>query len=259
MILLLLVFIIQHTSGSENDLLNSTLPEIRLINELEYEHESKIIGLNAEFSFTIHNTTYARDVLGIDSYYFSITFINEQRHEQRINTTLLDDEEPFYGQLNMKNLEEEDNYLICVFFLNDTQLIGSSRFCHVVSVSDNCKLETAEGTFTNRTVYVLLIFVVVILLATFIFTCIRAYVYRPKTIEAILETLPDHQRQNLEKLAPTADERRRRRTQVDLDNRLREDSVLSINYQPDTDADFRNYYAQDNVSLDIVHEDDETM
>ena len=159
-----------------------------------------------------------------------------------------------HDKLMMKNLEEEGNYLICVFFLNQSTVIGSSRFCHVISVSGNCELEEGEKTFTNRHIYILLIFVFVLLVATVIFTCVRTYINRPRTIEALFETFPEHHTENLKTLAPDADNRRRRRTQPALNNRLREDSVLSVIYEPNGDGDYHNYHGTDNLSLDTVPE-----
>jgi len=257
MILLLLILIIQYVSGSDDTLSNETLAEIRKLNEMEYSQESIVTDQEAEFRFIISNTTYARDELGIDSYYYSITFIDEERYEERMPIqNLPTNETTYHGILKMKGLEEEENYLICVFFLknNQTDLIVSSRFCDVVSVSGNCKLEPAEKTFEGSHIFVILGFAVFLLTATVLFTCIRDYVYRPRTIEALLKTLPEHHAINLENLAPTADGRRRRRTQQELDNRLREDSVLTVNYDPDADHEYAIYHGHDNMSLDTLPE-----
>jgi hypothetical protein len=256
MLPLLLIFIIPHVSTKTDGLSNETLHEIELLNDLKYSHESKIIGHNATFTFKIYNTTYARDILGITLYYISITFIDEERHEERTNLTDLSTEEiEYHGDLIMAHLDEEGNYLICVFFLNDSlDLIGSSRFCHVISVAETCELKVADNTISNRHIYVLLIFVVVILLTAVIFSVIRDYVYRPRTIDALLKTLPTHHAHNLENLAGDADTRRRRRTQPTLNNRLREDSVLAVEYDPNADHDYHNYHGHDNLSLDTLTE-----
>lgn len=253
---LVLILMIQCILADRELLTNETLAEIDKINEMEYSYEIIINGHEAKFIFTVHNTTYAKEKLGIDSYYYSITFAGEEHHEEREPIANLSTHEIEYqGTLTMLELEEEEgNYLICVIFLNGTTIIASSRFCHVVSVSGSCSLEPTVKTFNDRHILVVLAFVFVILTITVVFTCIRDYVYRPHTIEAILKTLPEHHAQNLETLAPTADERRRRRTQPALTNRLREASVLTIEYDPNADLDFHNYHGHDNVSLEILDE-----
>jgi len=242
----------------KTDLLsNETLLEMEKFNGLPYSQESEVTGLRAVFRFKISNTTYAVDELNIVSYYFSTTFIGEEHHEKRTPlSNITNNEINYHGELKMINLEEEANYLVCVFFINSSgHVIGSSRFCYIVSVSDDCQLKEANATFDNRQVYVLLPFVALILVFAVVFSCIRDYVYRPRTIEDILKTLPEHHATRLASLAPEADQRRRRQTQAELNNRLREDSVLTINYDPNnTDNDYHNYHGIDNVSLDMIPE-----
>jgi hypothetical protein len=253
MIVLLLIFIIQCVFGNLNFLSNETLREL---NEMKYYHESIVIGEEAEFIFTIFNTNYTRNILDIDSYYFATTFIEEERHEVRSDIVPIPtNETKYHGKLIMEGLEEKGNYLVCVFFLtNKTELIASSRFCHVVSVSGNCDLEPAEKQFTDLHIFVILGFASVLLTATVLFTCIRAYIYRPRTTEALLRTFPGHHVQRLEVLAHMADNRRRRRTQQALSNHLRTESVYSIDYDPIVDHVYTNYHRYDNASLDTVPE-----
>lgn len=246
---------IQYIYAETDSLTNETLKEIHQINTMEYSHEIIITGREAEFKFTIHDTNYAYEVFNIDSYYYSITFQGEEYHEDRVAIENISNHDTeYHGQLKMTDLEEEGNYLICIIFLNRTIKIVSSRFCHVVSIPGNCNLEPTEKTFNDRHVIVVVSCGAFLLVTTVLFTCIRDYVYRPRTIEALLKTLPEHHAQNLETLAPTADERRRRRTQPALNNRLREASVLTIEYDPNADHDFYNYHGHDNASLEIVAE-----
>ena len=246
--IVLLLFLIQSISAQSNETL-------RYLNEMKYSQESRVYGEEAEFRFTLFNTSYARNVLGIDSYYFSITYVSEDPREERLppmeistNTT------EYQGVLKMESLEEGANYFVCVFFLNQTNLIGSSRFCYVVSVSNRCQLVESERAFDSRYIYVLLGFVGVLLIMTVVFSYIRRYVYRPKTIEDYLQIVPEHHRSHLENLAPTADERRRRRTQAALDKRLREDSVPAISYQHNPDENYYNYHGIDNASFETINE-----
>ena len=53
MLLLLLILVIQHTSGEDNLLTNDTLDYMKKLNGLEYSHESTVTGRQAEFSFTL--------------------------------------------------------------------------------------------------------------------------------------------------------------------------------------------------------------
>ena len=263
MLLISLILIIPYVFGQQEEFLaNETLAEIKFINDLPYTHKSEVMGTRAEFIFNISNITYATDVLNIDSYYYSITYIDSKMHEQRANISDLTDDEvenTHRGVLQMSNLEEHGNYLVCIIFLsNGTQIIASSRFCDVISVHGDCNLHVDDGTFTDGQVYVLLGFVFVILVFTIVFTCIRDFVYRPRTIEALLKTLPQHHAQKLETLAPSADDRRRRRTEAALNTRLRDDSVFSVTFSPNADEDYHNYHGIDNASLDILDEDEET-
>jgi hypothetical protein len=235
---------------------NETLLEMENLNGLPYSHESEVTGLEAVFRFKISDTNYAVNELNIVSYYFSTTFIGEEHHEKRTPLgNITNDEINYHGELKMINLEEEANYLVCVFFINSSgHLIGSSRFCYIVSVSGDCRLEEANATFGNRQVYVLLPLVAFILVFTVLFSCIRDYIRRPRTIEAILKTLPQHHATRLESLAPDADQRRRRRTEPTLNNRLRQDSVLTIDYNHNADDEYYNYHGIDNASLGTIQE-----
>ncbi|CAF0757446.1 unnamed protein product [Adineta ricciae] len=229
-----------------------------LINELQYSHEGTVTGQKATFHFKIVNST-AKQELAIDSYCFSTTFIGEEFHEKRTDfDEIPTNESEYHGSLKMTGLEEEEgNYLVCVIFRNSSgHAISSSRFCHVISVNDQCTLEPPKGEFHDRRILILLPFVIFILLAAFLFSCIRDYVYRPRTIDAILKSLPQHHAINLEQLAPDADRRRRRRTQPELDKRLRDDSVHSLTYDP-SDKNYFNYHEMDNGSLHTVAEADE--
>jgi len=248
---------IQYASGENNALPNETLAEIKKLNDMEYSYDIIVVGELAEFSFIIYNTTYAREELYIDSYYYSITFIGEERREERLSIVELPiNETTYHGKLKMENLERKGNYLVCVFFLkNQTDLVGSSRFCYVVSIANTCNLYLREEQFGDRHVFVILAFATVLLLITVLFTCIRDYIYRPRTIEALLKTLPEHHATDLETLAPRADDRRRRRTQPALNKRLREDSVLTISYDHNPDDEYMNYHnTYENASLDMVPE-----
>lgn len=250
--LFVLLLFIQSISGEYDFLSDEALHQL---NEMKYSQESIVYAEEAEFHFIIFDTNYSRNVLGIDSYYFSITFIDEEPREVRLEKeTIPNNTMEYRGLLKMENLEEGGNYLVCVFFLNQTNLIGSSRFCYVVSVGNKCQLEISEGTFDAIYLYILLGFVGVLLIIIVVFSRIRGYVYRPRTIEDYLKVFPEHHRVRLEDLAPTADERRRRRTQPALDKRLREDSVHVINYDPNTDHDYHNYHGIDNASLDTLTE-----
>ncbi|UJR22232.1 hypothetical protein I4U23_025295 [Adineta vaga] len=254
MLLLLLILCSLSISATTDDLLESSR-----INELKYSHEGKVTGQRAIFTFHISNST-AKHELGIDSYYFSVTFIGEEFHEKRISIVSIPINESVYvGKLNMVGLEEEEgNYVVCVIFRNNVTnySIASSRFCHVISVKDRCLLEAPSDMFHNRQIFVLLPFVVIILVMAFLFSCIRDYIYRPRTIDAILKSLPQHHATNLEELAPFADSRRHRQTQPALNKRLREDSVDSINYDPNGDRRYSAYHNLDREPLETVMEDD---
>jgi hypothetical protein len=251
-LLVLLLILIQSISAQNDFLSNETL---HYLNELKYSQESKIRGDDAEFRFTVFNTSYARNVLGIDSYYFSITYVSEESREVRLPPMELSTNTTKYqGILKMESLEEDANYFVCVFFLNQTNLIGSSRFCYVVSVSNRCQLVEAERSFDAIYIYILLGFVGVLLAIIVIFSTIRRFVYRPRTIEDYLNIVPQHHREYLENLAPSADDRRRRRTQADLDKRLREDSVPAISYNHNPDQNYYNYHGIDNASFETLTE-----
>ncbi|CAF1041893.1 unnamed protein product [Rotaria sordida] len=255
MLLLLLILIIQYISAETDLKSNETRLEIEKLNALKYEHHSKIFGLQAEFSFKILNITYAIYELNIDSYYFSITFIDEEHHEERTEIEdLPNNETNYHGQLNLKNLDAEGNYLICVFFLtnNQTNLIGSSRFCHVVSISDSCQLEQLEISFTNQPVYILLILVVVLLVIVVIVTYVRRCIYRPRNFEERLKTLPEHHANDLTQLAGLS--RRRNRELTTSHDRLRGESISTIGSVPYDDHEPVNYNGYDNRSLTTLTE-----
>ncbi|CAF0929111.1 unnamed protein product [Adineta steineri] len=259
MLVLLLILIIPYALCVPDPTLpNATVLEIQNINKLEFSREEVVLGLTATFTFKISNLNYALNELHIESYYYSITFVGEEYHEERTPLEIIPsntNETEYHGVLKMKNLEEEGNYLICVIFINTTaHLIVSSRFCHVVSLSHDCKLEAADGTFDNQHIYVLLPFVAFMLLLVVIITRIKSFVKRPRTIEAILETLPQHHAQRLESLAPDADARRRRRTQQDINDHIRQDSVIEIQGNLGGDENFTMYYNTDNTSLETIQE-----
>ena len=109
-LLLLMLILLRSISGENSFLSNETLHEL---NEMKYSHESRVMVDEAEFTFTISNVTYAKDVLGIDSYYFSLTFIGEERREQRLAVeSLPENVTEYHGVLKMENLEEGGNYFI---------------------------------------------------------------------------------------------------------------------------------------------------
>ncbi|CAF1368871.1 unnamed protein product [Rotaria sp. Silwood1] len=256
MLSLLLILIIQHILAETDLKSNETLLEVRKLNALPYEHNSKVIGLDAEFNFNMTNITYAMKELNIDSYYISITFIDDEQNEER--TAIIDlpnnGTTYYYGQLKMENLEDEGNYLICVFFYNNnrTNLIGSSRFCHVVSVSDSCQLEQLKISFTNQPVYILLILVVVLLVAVVIFSNIRRCIYRPRNFEEKLATLPEHHARDLTDLRGLS--RRQKYAATALQNRLRADSISTIGEDSNIDQEYFNYHGYDNKSLNTLTE-----
>ncbi|CAF4661672.1 unnamed protein product [Rotaria sp. Silwood2] len=174
--------------------------------------------------------------LNIDSYYFSITFISEEYHEERTKIVGLQGNQTKYtAQLKMQHLEAEGNYLICVFFLrnNQTNVIGSSRFCHVVSISDSCQLDKLEISFTNQPVYLLLILVVVLLVIVVVFTYILRCIYRPRNFEELLKTLPEHHAHDLTHLGDTGRQRRNETTQ--FNNRQSVDSVSTMELDANDD------------------------
>ena len=115
-------------------------------------------------------------------------------------------------------------------------------------------MEISQRTFNNQHAIVLLGGAGLLLIIIVIVTTIRGYVYRPRTIEDHLKLFPDDRRHKLEALATTADERRRRRTQPALSDRLREDSVQTVNYEANTDNEYNNYYGIDNASMDTLTE-----
>ena len=256
MFLLLFILIIQYVAGETDLLSNETSLEIEKLNALEYDYDIEVIGHQAEFGFTIFNTNYAINELNIDSYYYSITFIDEQQHEER--TALVDlpiSHTEYHGRLKMKNLEHR-NYLICVFFLknNRTDLIGSSRFCSVVSISGQCRLETTEVILSHAPTFFLIILVIALLAIIILFSWIRDYVYRPRTIQAILKTLPEDHARDLENLADAVNQRRRRRINPDLQNRIYISSASTDEYDIYGDREYCHYHEYNNGSSDTPNE-----
>lgn len=250
--LLVFILLMQYVA-SETDL-NSTesMHEVKLLNGLNYEHYSRVLGLTANFNFKINNLDYARKKLNITSYYISITFIDKHHQEERTEAEdFPKNESKYHGILKMKHLENEENYLVCVFFLKDygTNLLGSSRFCHVISVSGSCDLESIKVSFTNQPVYLLLILVVVILGLVVLVSRIRDCIYRPRTIDAILRALPEHHAQDLEGLASVANRRRQRGAKRIPNLNGRNSSVSTVEYDPNADHEFFNYHGYDTASL----------
>jgi hypothetical protein len=227
-------------------------------NDLPYKHHSKVTGREAEFSFTLKNVSHVMRHFKIESYYYSISFNEDVRRETRMETVELRSNETSYtGILKMEGLEEHGNYFVCVFFLsqNGSNLIGSSRFCHVISISGGCSLEEEAKTFDNPHALIVGVAVVVLFLFVAIVSIVRKYVYRPKEIQAILKTLPQGHAHNLEQLAVAVDVRRQRRPQTALGKRLREDSLVTLDYDStNVDHEYYNYHAYDNLSLDTLDE-----
>lgn len=229
------------------------------INDLPYEHRSEVTGEEAEFSFTLKNVSHAKRYFQIDSYYYSITFNKKDRREERMETVELPSNATDYtGELKMEGLEEHGNYFVCVFFLgqNGKIPIGSSRFCHLISVSGKCNLGVSVETFNSRHAMIVGIIVVLFFLFVAIVSGVRKYIYRPKKIEAILKTLPQHHAHILEQLAGEIDVRRQRRPQTALGKRLREDSLATLDFDPTVDRDhgYYIYHAYDNLSLETLDE-----
>ena len=226
------------------------------INAIQYHYDIDKSGDQATFTFTLKNISHASGVLQIQSFYFSITYIDENLKEVRLpeNETILF--ENASGVLKMENLEEDGSYFVCVFFLTDdhAHLIASSRFCHLVTMNEGCQLEKSEKAFSNRHILILVAFSCVIFLLVVIITIIRKYIYRPRTIAAILETLPVDYAKRLTELADKVDGRRQHKPTRALGTRLREDSRITIDYDPNADHEFYKYHSQDNASLDILPE-----
>ncbi|CAF1589086.1 unnamed protein product [Rotaria magnacalcarata] len=251
MLPLLFILIIQHISAQSDLTSNETRFEVEQLNRLQFEHEAKVHGHGGHYHFTILNTNYAKNVLNISSYYLSITYIDEQSLEERLDIVdFHTDEVQYSGALKMEYLEAEGNYLICVFFLknNRSGLIGSSRFCHVVSVADTCQLEELEVSFANQPVYLLIILVVVLLAAIVIFSYIRAYMYRPRTVEDYLSKLPDIHTEYLQELGGQRIISRLRFINPALNQHLQTGSIDTIIY------DDKNQPVYANASLDAIAE-----
>lgn len=247
-----LLLCLQSISGERYFYSNETH---HFLNELEYSHEITIRNEDAEFTFTLSNTTHARKVLGIDSYYLSITFIDKEYHEQQLPIVVIDtNATEYHGRLEMMHLEEEGNYLVCVFFLNQSLVISSSRFCHVVSVAGTCSLEIPEEIFNNRHAIILVGAALVLLIIIIVVSCIKGYINRPRTIEDHMKNFTQSHNEKLEAMATIGDGRRRRQPQQALGERFREDSVETIENQENIDDQFYNYHGIDNASFSTVPE-----
>ncbi|CAF0828588.1 unnamed protein product [Didymodactylos carnosus] len=179
---------------AEAELCNKTNGAEKLRN-MKFSHKIVVDGTKAEFSFEI-NDTYTRDDLLMEHYYFSTTFVEKNRYECRSNSSKI----KANGSLNMTGLAEKGNYIVCVIFVNGPYSLASSQFCDVVSVAENCVLKPEEHKYSNQYVYLLAIFFVILFAIVIIGTCIRDYIKRPKTIEQLLETLPEHHADKLKEL-----------------------------------------------------------
>jgi hypothetical protein len=236
---------------------NESILMMERINGLLYGYRIHVMNEQADFSFTIRNVTYAKTILHIDAYYLSINFHGGMHYEERTESIDIPSNETIYhGELKMQNLVKDGNYFVCVLFLtrNRTNLIGSSRFCHLIALSKDCNLENSDDTFDNQNALIVGLCAVVFLLSVFIISVIRNHVYRPRTIEAILKTLPSQHEEMLKNLADVAHTRRQRKPQNTLSNRLREDSVVTVDYDGNIDHDYHKYHGWDSTSLDIVDE-----
>lgn len=253
-IIILLLLCLPLIFGEEFFFSNQTQ---HLINELEYSHEIIIRNHDAEFTFTLSNISHARHVLGINSYYLSITFIDREHYDQQLSImTIESNTTEYHGRLEMMHLEEEGNYLVCVFFLNQSFVISSSRFCHVVSVAGTCNLEIPEEVFNNRQAIILVATAAVLLIFVVVVSCIKSFISRPRTIKDHMKNFTQTHNENLEALANVGDGRRRRQPQQILSKRLREDSVQTIENQENIDGEFYNYHGTDNASFSTLPEDE---
>ena len=236
---------------------NATLEDVQRINALDYGYKTEVTSDQAEFDFTLRNVTHAVNVLDIRSYYISITFVNSNRQEERMDVVDLPrNETAFTGHLKMDKLEEKSNYLVCVFFLAGSvrRLMGSSRFCHVVSVGEQCLLEKTQRTFNDRHILVLAIFAVVFFVLIVVISFVRKYIYRPRDIDAILDTLPSHHVARLRALVVDNNTSRGRQNEETLNRRIREDSVITVDFDPNGDHEFQRYHGYANPALDTLVE-----
>ena len=234
-------------SSENNNRSKDTIDAENALNNLDYTHKSEVKGNNAEFIFTINNMEYAIGNLSTQSYYFSITFSSPKNGEYRTDTTNFPQNQTTYnGILKMENLEDEGHYFVCVVFLSQklSFAIASSRFCHLVSLDENCSFEESEFILNNLHVIILIPCAVFILALVVIISTIRNYVYRPRKIEAILKTLPYYHARDLENLVELPDFRRQRRNQTSAMN----GSVSEI----DNDLPGPNGY--DNLTIEMVDE-----
>ena len=236
---------------------NVELEDVSPLNALDYGYRTEVISDQAVFDFTVRNVTYAMNVLDIRSYYISITFVNDNRQEERLKAVDLPRNETTYtGHLKMQKLEEKSNYLVCVFFLagNVSRLIGSSRFCHVISVGEECLLDKTEKTFNDRHIMVLVIFAVVFFVLIVVISIVRKFIYRPRNIDALLDTLPSHHVARLRALVIDNNTSRGRQNEETLNRRIREDSVITVDFDPNGDHDFQRYHGRVNPALDTLQE-----
>lgn len=231
MLLLLFILLVKLIAIQCDCPSNETVEELELLNNLQFEHNTRILGHNGYFEFTILNTSYTVDVLNITSYYYSITFFSDSLREERCNTVDIPTNETEHrGKLTIEHIQEGGNYIVCVMFLknNRMDLVASSRFCHIVSAGDSCHLELNEMSFTDQPAYFLMILVVVILVIVVIGSYVRAYIYRPRTYEDFAHLLPLSHTAQLEDEAGRRIIRRLRGKNLDFDNHIRNASIYSI-------------------------------
>lgn len=235
---------------------SSIFHTVEEINAFQYHYDIDKSGDQATFTFTLKNISHASDVLRIQSFYFSITYIDENLKEVRLpeNETILFENQS--GVLKMENLEEDGSYFVCVFFLTDdhAHLIASSRFCHLITMNEGCQLEKSVKAFNNRHILILVAFSGAIFLLVVIITIIRKYIYRPRTTAAILESLPEYYAERLKDYLDEAHPRRHYQPAPALVSRLREDSRITIDYDPNVDHEFYKYHGRYNAPLDILSE-----
>ena len=254
--LFLLLLLFPHQSiGKEQDFYLSNETQHHL-NELQYSHEITIRDDEAEFTFILFNITHAREVLGINSYFLSITFVDEEHHEQQLPIVVIEssNNSEYHGRLMMMYLEREGNYLVCVFFLNQSSVITSSRFCHVVSVASTCDLEFSEGAFNNRHAIILVAAALLLLIIIVVVSLIKGYKNRPRTMADRLKSIHPSLTEKLEALGTLADGRRRRQTQQELIDRLQEDSLQTIESDQHIDDQYQNYHGFHNASFSTIPE-----
>lgn len=231
---------IENGTNHNNTLLNP-------LNRLNYTHSITVFGENVEFTFVIYNMTYATQILNIKSYYFSITPAGDGYIEERLEVVELPVGNITYrGVLRMENIEEGGHYVVCIIFINDSSLssiIASSRFCHLVSLDESCIFDESNDLFNDRLILLLVPCAVVIFGLVIIFSIIRHYVYRPREIEAILKTLPEHHAQRLKAMANDVDTRRFRRVAAAA-------VPSDVEFDIENDNDFYNYHNYDNPSME---------